>query len=400
MRTRDGYAAGGYRHPTASSVLVERAAGDGEVSLAASYELCRRLHAAHGRTYYVATQLLPSAKRHHVHALYGFARYADDLVDHADLGWSPDERARALTEWGDRFLAGLTAGNTEEPVLKAAVHTVGELGVRHDDLRAFLRSMAMDLTVARYPTWADLAEYVYGSAAVIGSMMLPVLGADPARARRPAMELGVAFQLTNFLRDVAEDWDRGRIYLPLEDLERFGVTEWDFHARHVTPAFRRLLAFEASRTRALYRRAEDGWALLPPASQACIRTAHRLYAGILDRIEAHDYEVFRARASVPGWRKVGIATAELARASRSRRRGRELGERSAADPSDAHPADGGSLGRVQPWSPREVPSPASSSDSGASSELGSGLPEIEPSPSRLPQPDGGRKRTSAALYQS
>ncbi len=307
--------AGGYRHPAPSTAIVAAGlrAPAGPVDVGTSYELCRRLNATHGRTYYFATRFLPRAKRHHVHALYGFARYADDLVDHLDLSWDPQQRRKALEAWSDEFLASLGTGVTDDPVLVAVLATVRELDIRHDDLRAFLASMAMDLTVTRYATYDDLYAYVYGSAAVIGSMMLPVLGPTHPDARDRAMDLGIAFQLTNFLRDVAEDWDRGRIYLPLEDLDRFGVTEDDFHARHVSPPLRRLLAFEIARTRALYRRAEAGWAMLAPSSQVCIRIAHRLYAGILDRLEAADYQVFRVRAAVPAARKAAVAVRELAR---------------------------------------------------------------------------------------
>ena len=307
----------GYRHPAPStSIVADGLPTGGRVDLPASYELCRRLNAAHGRTYYFATRFLPQDRRHHVHALYGFARYADDLVDHFDLAWSDARRREALERWTDGFLASLARGHSDDPVLKAVVNTVDELDIAHDDLRAFLRSMAMDLTVTRYPTYRDLYGYVYGSAAVIGAMMLPVLGARHPDARARAMDLGIAFQLTNFLRDIAEDWDRGRIYLPLEDLERFGVTEDDFARRQVTPQLRRLLAFEAARTRALYRRAEVGWGMLEPRSQTCIRIAHRLYGEILDRIEADDWQVFTHRASVPTRRKVAVAARELLRRPR------------------------------------------------------------------------------------
>jgi 15-cis-phytoene synthase len=308
----------GYRHPSPSTVIVDRGLAArhgvrGPVDLATSYELCRRLNAEHGRTYYFATRFLPRDRRHHVHALYGFARYADDLVDHLDLSWSPEQRRRALETWSEGLLAALQHGTTDDPVLVAVLHTVRELRVDHDDLRAFLTSMAMDLTVTRYQTFEDLRTYVYGSAAVIGSMMLPVLGPRHPAARDRAMDLGIAFQLTNFLRDIGEDWDRGRVYLPLEDLDRFDVSEWEFRAKQVTPAFRRLLAFQIQRTRALYRRAEDGWAMLAPASQACIRIAHRLYGGILDAIEDADYQVFRVRARVPTPRKLAVAGIELLR---------------------------------------------------------------------------------------
>ncbi len=315
----DPYAAGGYRHPAPAPRLVRDTAPRGcaaRTRLQDAYEVCRRLHAAHGRTYYLATRLLPPDRRHHVHALYGFARYADDLVDHLGLDWDATRRRAALEQWSAQALAALATGWSTEPVLHAVAHTVAVLRIRHDDLRAFLAAMAADLTVTRYATYDDLYGYMYGSAGVIGSMMLPVLGA-PAAARERALDLGVAFQLSNFLRDVAEDWDRGRIYLPLEDLERFGVTEWDFHARHVGPRFRNLLAFEIARTRALYRRAEQGWAYLPPASQRCIRAAHRLYGGILDALEACDYQVFRVRAAVPTYRKAAVAVTEALRPTRA-----------------------------------------------------------------------------------
>lgn len=306
-----------YRHPAPSTAIIAHGLpDDGRVDLATSYELCRRLNAAHGRTYYFATRFLPRDRRHHVHALYGFARYADDLVDHFDLDWTDSQRRAALEAWSADFLACLDRGGSDDPVLKAVVATVDELGIAHDDLRAFLRSMAMDLTVTRYETYEDLYDYVYGSAAVIGAMMLPVLGARHPVARARAMDLGIAFQLTNFLRDIAEDWDRGRIYLPLEDLSRFGVSEDDFRRRQVTPQLRSLLAFEIDRTRALYRRAEEGWGMLAPRSQACIRIAHRLYGEILDRIEAADHEVFTHRASVPTRRRLVVAGREVVRRPR------------------------------------------------------------------------------------
>lgn len=323
-------AAGGYAHPAPATQLVEATlarhghAPDDEVDLATSYALCRRLAAAHGRTYFYATRYLTRSQRPHVHALYAFARYADDLVDHLDLAWTPQQRRAALEVWSARFLDDLAAGDSADPVLKAVVHSVVTLGIRRTDLEAFLASMAMDLTVTRYPTYDDLEAYMHGSAAVIGSMMLPVLGlaagARESEARARAMDLGVAFQLTNFLRDVAEDLDRGRVYLPLEDLDRFGVDEGTLAGQRTTRPLQRLLAFEAVRTRERYARAEEGWALLAPRSRPCIRIAHRLYAEILDRLEAADWDVFAVRASVPGHRKGAIAVGELIAPTRPRHR--------------------------------------------------------------------------------
>jgi phytoene synthase len=172
--------------------------------------------------------------------------------------------------------------------------------------------MAMDLTVTGYATYADLLRYMEGSAAVIGTMMLPILEAtDPAAAREPARQLGLAFQLTNFIRDVAEDLGRGRIYLPAEDLAAFGVSPADLAtaaaARRSTDPVRELVAFEIRRARAHYAAATPGIALLAPSSRACIRAAYRIYGGILDEVEARDYEVFDGRVVVPNRRRLALA---------------------------------------------------------------------------------------------
>jgi phytoene synthase len=283
------------------------------VDLSRSYELCRWLHRRHGRTYYLATRLLPGWKRRHVHALYGFARYADEIVDAMD-GVPPAARAARLRAWSGRFLAGLTGVRVDDPVLPAVLHTVEVFQLDKAEFAAFLRSMAMDLTVTAYPTYDALLAYMAGSAAAIGTMMLPVLGSpDLAAAAGPARELGLAFQLTNFIRDVAEDLDRGRIYLPLADLDRFGVRPADLGARIATGPVRDLIAFEVDRARAHYARAAPGIALLDPGSQPCIRAAYRLYGGILDEIESRGYDVFTRRARVPNHRRFAVAIGAMVR---------------------------------------------------------------------------------------
>jgi phytoene synthase len=264
-----------------------------------SYARCRALNKAYGTTYYAATFVLPRVKRHHVHALYGFCRYADDIVD--DLGPVPVEvREKALADLGERFFADLSAGNSDDPVLKAVVHTVKAFDIDPECFGRFLRSMTTDLTVAAYKTFDDLLEYMDGSAAVIGEMMLPILEPTSAAAAPHARDLGIAFQLTNFLRDVDEDLDRGRMYLPQEDLRRFGAQPDE---RRLSESWRELMRYEIARTREYYASADLGVAYLPPASARCIRAARRLYSEILDQIEAADYDVFTRRARVPGWRK-------------------------------------------------------------------------------------------------
>jgi len=271
------------------------------VTLEESYERCRRLNQRYGTTYYWSTFLLPRVKRHHVHALYGFCRHADDIVD--DLDDTPvDVRAKALTDLGDRFFADVEAGDSDDLVLKAVVHTVRAFRIPPDCFERFLASMAMDLDVARYATWDDLRGYMDGSAAVIGEMLLPILEPTSAAARPHARDLGDAFQLTNFLRDVAEDLDRGRVYLPQEDVHRFAA-EGALARRQVTPGFVDLMRFEIARCRELYASADLGLAMLPPASRRCVGAARVLYSRILERIEAAGYDVFTARARVPTWQK-------------------------------------------------------------------------------------------------
>jgi phytoene synthase len=279
--------------------------------LTLAYDRCRRLHQRHGRTYYLATRLLPAWKRRHVHALYGFTRYADEIVDSmADRPVA--ERERLLREWSDRFLAGLSGDPVDDPLLPAVLHTIAVFGLAHKDFEIFLESMAMDLTVTGYAGYPDLLSYMEGSAAVIGTMMLPILQAgDLAAAREPARHLGLAFQLTNFIRDVPEDLDRGRVYLPVEDLARFGVSRADLagaaRAGRASPAIRELIEYQVRRAWSHYFRAAPGIPMLAPGSQACIRAAYHLYSGILREIEAADYDVFAGRATVPTWQRLGIA---------------------------------------------------------------------------------------------
>ena len=299
--------------PTATTHLVP----EGPVTLEDSYELCRQFNKRHGTTYYWSTKVLPSVKRHHVHALYGFCRYADDIVDDLTPGFDADAtaaRTEALRAFGERFFADLERGRSDDPVLKAVVHTVRAFDLDPDCFRRFLRSMTMDLTVESYATWGDLRDYMDGSAAVIGEMMLPILEPEDLVTARPhARDLGDAFQLTNFLRDIAEDLDRHRQYIPQEDLARFGV---DLEDRQVTPAFIELMRFEIERCRELYRSGETGIAMLPERSARCIRAAHDLYGGILNQIEAADYDVFGSRVSVSTTAKA-LTVTRLTRPTRS-----------------------------------------------------------------------------------
>jgi phytoene synthase len=279
-------------------------------ALAGAYARCRALHRQHGRSYYLATRLLPAWKRRHVHALYGFTRYADDIVDSTDTR-TPAERARRLRDWSDRFLAGLAGERVDDPLLPAVLHTIEVFGMDRADFGTFLTSMAMDLEVREYATYDDLLSYMEGSAAAIGTMMLPILEpADRALAREPARQLGLAFQLTNFIRDVGEDLARDRIYLPRADLARFGVTRADLRTaaerRTASPAVKALVAYEVGRAREHYAAAAPGVPMLAPTSQACIRAAYHLYGGILDEVRRAGHDVFARRAVVPKRRRLAM----------------------------------------------------------------------------------------------
>ena len=294
--------------------------------LAEGYSRCATLTRQHGTTYWWGARLLPVDSRRHVHAVYALARLADDIVDLAGPEPGPGTAA-ALDAFEHSFWDALATGSSADPVMAAVATTVRECGIPDDCFARFFGAMRTDLTRRSYDTWGDLLGYMDGSAAVIGEMMLPVLrpGTD---AVAPARALGLAFQLTNFLRDVGEDLDRGRVYVPQEDLRRFGA---DPHARVVTPQWRALMAFQIERNRRLYREADDGIPALPGASRRCVATARVLYARILERIEAADYDVFASRARVSTPLKAALA-ARMVTAREPMRLVRS--DRAARDPHD------------------------------------------------------------------
>lgn len=272
-----------------------------------SYEECKRLNALHGKTYYLATLLLPAKKRPPVHALYGFARYADEIVDDLASTLTIDEKAAALRIWGSSVLDDLRAGTSDDLIGRALVDTVTKYSIPLAYFEAFMKSMEMDLTVTRYKDYDELMTYVYGSAVVIGLEMLPILGYSDPRAIEAATALGTAFQLANFIRDIGEDIDRGRIYMPLDELARFGVSEEMLLARELTPQIVEAIKFQIARVRDLQARAEAGIEFLDPISRPCIRAASELYCGIVDEIEANGYDIFNKRATTSTWRRLRVA---------------------------------------------------------------------------------------------
>ncbi|MER6013176.1 phytoene/squalene synthase family protein [Streptomyces bluensis] len=301
------------------------AAGITDLALRAAYERCRRLNARHGRTYFLATRLLPAARRPAVHALYGFARWADDIVDDLREPATPAQRAAALDRLEAQLRQALDgAPPVGEPVVLAVADTASRHAIAPTHFTDFIASMRSDLTVGAYATYDDLYAYMHGSAAAIGLQMLPVLGTVVPRAEAAphAAALGVAFQLTNFLRDVGEDLDRGRVYLPEDLLAAHGVDRdllrWSRSTgrrdRRITAALR---AGE-DMTRAVYRQAAPGLAMLDPVARPCIRTAYVLYGSILDAIADDGYRVLHRRAVVSRRRRAVVAADGLTRVAAAR----------------------------------------------------------------------------------
>ncbi|MFF8828628.1 phytoene/squalene synthase family protein [Streptomyces sp. NPDC015131] len=280
-------------------------AGITDPGLRADYSRCRTLNARHGKTYFLATRLLPVERRPAVHALYGFARWADDIVDDLDRRQPPADRDRLLLRLEHDLAHALRHGGGGEPVVRAVADTAARHRIDPGLFAEFMVSMRSDLSVTDYPRYTDLRRYMRGSAEVIGLQMLPVLGTVVPReeAEPHAAALGVAFQLTNFLRDVGEDLDRGRVYLPADLLAAHGadrpLLEWSRRTGRRDPRIRAALRAAEDLTRGVYRDAEPGIAMLDPRTRPCIRTAFTLYGGILDAIAADDYAVLHRRAVVP-----------------------------------------------------------------------------------------------------
>jgi 15-cis-phytoene synthase len=273
------------------------------------YEFCRTVQRAHSRTYYFSTRLFPPEIRRHVRALYAFTRHADEIVDDLNAGTGAEARLEALEAFEAETMAALAGEEVEDPILRAFTNTARERGIGRAHVEPFLRSMKMDTCVSRYPTYEDLEEYMYGSAAVVGLMMCRIIGVEDNEALRHAEALGEAMQLSNFLRDIAEDWERGRVYLPLEDLKRFGYSEEDLATGVVNEEFVELMRYEIDRARMLYLVADGGMGYIPSGRRYPVLVARHLYATILERIEGQGYDVFSGRAGTSFAEKLRVAAA-------------------------------------------------------------------------------------------
>ena len=288
-----------------------------QARLDAAYRHCAAINARHGTSYHLATRLLPADRRPSVHALYAAARTADDVVDMP--GADP---AGELADWSRALLAELEHGWSDDPVRLATVHTYRRHAIPVEHLVDFLAAMASDLTVDRYADLEALDRYMWGSASVIGLQVLPVLGTAPGVTREEAaphaIALGEAFQLTNFLRDVGEDADRGRVYLPEDLMAAHGVPREQVLAKRYDARFRALMQEMTDVVRRRYDDAAPGTPMLAPESRDCVRAATALYGGILTEVERADYRVLDRRVRVAKPRRLAVFARRLTAAQLAR----------------------------------------------------------------------------------
>ena len=278
--------------------------------LRASYAACRRVHRRHDPTYYYATRRLPSEVRPAVHALYAFVRSADELVDGPARDPDPAARRAALDQLEESLRSGRAGDPSNDPAVTALAHAGAHHDLPLDELEVYMRSMRTDCGPVRISSWEELTAYMEGSAAAVGRIMAPLLGA-PGPAAESFASLGQAFQLTNFIRDVREDFGLDRIYLPGEDRVRFGVPETEIESGRASTGFRALVALQVDRARELFRQGAPALAAVEPRVRPGMRMARGVYLRILDRVERLDYDVLGRDAGLRPWEAAGAAVGSL-----------------------------------------------------------------------------------------
>ena len=275
----------------------EAIAMQSQTALHEAYQYCEQLTARHSRSFYMASRFLLREQRLACRALYAFCRISDDLVD------QPDENPQqALDQWRAQALGvHLT---THHPVILAFQDTCCRYQIPIEYAHQLLDGVAVDLQQARYQTFEELTRYCYGVASTVGLMSMHIIGFSSPLALPYAIKLGIALQMTNILRDVAEDWRAGRVYLPQAELAQFDLTTTDLAQGQVTDNWRAFMQFQIERMRRLYEEASPGLAMLDSSGRFAIAAAAELYRAILDDIEMHDYDVFSRRASISKWGKI------------------------------------------------------------------------------------------------
>jgi phytoene synthase len=281
----------GHTHTPAEPVTADTGA------LARAYGYCQELTKTHSHTFYLASRLLPAGERRAVHALYAFCRVTDDLVDRVG-----GEAQANLETWRQRALATRPRG--DDLVALAWADTRARYGIPRRYAEQLIDGVARDLVQGRYATFDDLAGYCYGVASTVGLMSMHIVGFTGEEAIPYAVKLGIALQLTNILRDVGEDWGKGRLYLPQDELAAFGLAEEDIAAGRMDDRWHAFLQFQMARNRRLYDEALPGIALLHRKGRFAIAAAAELYQAILEDIEAHYGDGFHRRAYVSLWGKL------------------------------------------------------------------------------------------------
>lgn len=280
--------------------------------LAEGIEECRRITKKYGTSFYFATQFFPRETREGIYAIYAFARIPDEIVDDPD-NTDPDEAVSKLAEWADRWRTAMARGFSDDSVLNAIVHQFSKYKIPADECEAFLKSMFQDKQKARYANYAELEDYMYGSAGVIGLMVTRVVGYSSDAAFEYAKKLGYAFQLTNFLRDIREDCDElGRVYMPEDELAEFGLTPDDicFHVRD--ERFVGFMRSQIERNRKVYKEALPGIRLLHWRGRLAVRVSYVLYKAILGEIERANYNVYAGRVRTNRQQKIYLSLKALA----------------------------------------------------------------------------------------
>jgi phytoene synthase len=270
--------------------------------LAASYAYCEQLARREAANFYPAFRVLPGPQRRAMCALYAFLRVSDDLTD--GPGTAAEKQAR-LSSWRNDFAKAL-AGDYSHPLHAAFDHAVRVHDIPCSSINAVLDGVEMDLLQDSYATFAELYRYCYRVASAVGLACIHIWGFRDKRAEAYAESAGIAFQLTNILRDLREDAARGRVYLPQEDLVRFGYRVEQLHRCERNDAFRTLLRFQVERARQYYDAARPLSVFLPPPGRAVFQVMIRTYRGLLDAIEERDYDVFSSRIRLSRWRKLSL----------------------------------------------------------------------------------------------
>jgi 15-cis-phytoene synthase len=273
--------------------------------LQTAYAHCREVVEARAKNFSYAFLLLPAHKRRALEAIYGYCRVADDFAD--DDGLATDERRRLLTDLRTRLKAAFD-GEPADLLMTAVADSARRFNVTHEDLDLVAKGCLQDLSVTRYATFEDLYGYCYMVASAVGLACLDVFGhqADPATVRPMAIDLGIAMQLTNIIRDVKEDIDRDRIYLPREDMKRFGVDEAQIRGGHVDSNWRAFLGFQIQRARCYFARGERLAAWVDRDARVCPLALASIYERLLDEVENAGCDVFHARVSLSKRRKLGL----------------------------------------------------------------------------------------------